>query len=200
MRIALPAPLAASVAALATLAMASAVLGQPASAPAKPTAQAAAVAPTPPMGWNSWDAFGIHIVRGIPKQAVADNLPIGGSAFHAPDAADRAATCPWDDANWGVSDNAAGQAWYDDLIRQYASWGVDFLKVDCISDHPYRPTEIRQIALAIQHSGRDVVLSLSPGPTSVEHHAEVAELAQMWRVSNDIWDIWDSGTREYPIG
>ena len=32
------------------------------------------------------------------------------------------------------------------MLRKYASWGLDFIKVDCISDHPYRPTEIRQIA------------------------------------------------------
>ena len=77
---------------------------------------------------------------------------------------------------------------------------MDFLKVDCIADHPYKASEIRQIHLAIQRSGRDIVLSLSPGPTQLEHHAELAELAQMWHISNDIWDIWDSGNRVYPIG
>jgi hypothetical protein len=128
------------------------------------------------------------------------NAPIEGSNFKAQDAANQSDPCPWDPTSWGIKDNEAGQAWYDSLLRQYAGWGVDFLKVDCIADHPYKPSEIRQIALAIQHSGRDIVLSLSPGPTSVEHHAEVAELAQMWRISNDIWDIWDSGTRDYPIG
>jgi alpha-galactosidase len=144
--------------------------------------------------------FGIHIIRGIPRESVARNAPIDGSNFKAQDTADQNDPCPWDPTSWGIKDNEAGQAWYDSLLRQYAAWGVDFLKVDCIADHPYKPTEIRQIARAIQHSGRDIVLSLSPGPTSVEHHAEVAELAQMWRISNDIWDIWDSGTRDYPIG
>lgn len=144
--------------------------------------------------------FGIHIIRGIPRESVARNSPIEGSSFKAQDAANQNDPCPWDPTSWGIKDNEAGQAWYDSLLRQYAGWGVDFLKVDCIADHPYKPAEIRQIALAIQHSDRDIVLSLSPGPTSVEHHAEVAELAQMWRISNDIWDIWDSGTRDYPIG
>lgn len=144
--------------------------------------------------------FGIHIIRGIPRESVVRNAPIEGSNFKAQDAANQSDPCPWDPTSWGIKDNEAGQAWYDSLLRQYAGWGVDFLKVDCIADHPYKPVEIRQIALAIQHTGRDIVLTLSPGPTSVEHHAEVAELAQMWRISNDIWDIWDSGTREYPIG
>lgn len=142
--------------------------------------------------------FGIHVVRGIPRESVARNLPIEGTDFHARDAADANDACPWDPTSWGIRDNAAGQAWYDSLLRQYARWGVDFLKVDCIADHPYRPSEIRQIALAIQRSGRNIVLSLSPGPTAVEHHAEVAALSQMWRISNDVWDVWEG--RGFPIG
>jgi len=134
--------------------------------------------------------FGIHIVRGIPKAAVEANMPIENSPFHAADAADKAATCPWDDANYGIADNEAGQAYYDSLLRQYAAWGVDFLKVDCISDHPYRPSEIRQIAHAIGTTGRPMVLSLSPGPTNISHAAEVKQYAQMWRIMDDMWDGW----------
>jgi hypothetical protein len=147
--------------------------------------------------------FGIHIVRGIPKQVVKENLPIGGSSFHAVDAADMNDKCPWDEGNWGVADNAAGQAYYDAMLKLYAGWGLDYIKVDCISDHPYRPTEIRQIAEAIKKTGRPIVLSLSPGPTSLEHAAEVAKYAQMWRIADDHWDGWTfqrgPGT-EYPFG
>jgi alpha-galactosidase len=134
--------------------------------------------------------FGIHIVRGIPRQVVAANLPIAGTQFHAADAADTSSPCPWDDGNWGVKDNAAGQAYYDSMIKLYASWGVDFLKVDCISDRPYRPSEIRQVAQAIHKSGRSILLSLSPGPTSIEHAGEVAKYSQMWRIADDHWDGW----------
>lgn len=146
--------------------------------------------------------FGIHIVRGIPKQVVAANLPIAGSEFHAADAADTAATCPWDDANYGVKDNAAGQAYYDSMLRRYAGWGVDFLKVDCIADHPYRPTEIRQIAAAIRKTGRPIVLSLSPGPTNLSHAGDVAQYAQMTRIADDHWDAWavPGKTGEFPFG
>lgn len=144
--------------------------------------------------------FGVHIIRGIPRESVVRNLPIEGTAFRAQDAADQTDPCPWDPTSWGIKDNAAGQAWYDSLLRQYAVWGVDFLKVDCIADHPYKAGEIRQIKQAIQRSGREIVLSLSPGPTQFEHHAEVAGLAQMWRISDDIWDIWDRGDKGWPIG
>ena len=142
--------------------------------------------------------FGIHVIRGIPRESVSRNLPIEGTSFKARDAADVTDACPWDPTSWGIKDNAAGQAWYDSLLHQYAKWGVDFLKVDCIADHPYKGSEIRQIATAIRNSGRDVVLSLSPGPTAIEHQAEVAGLSQMWRMSNDIWDVWQG--RGWPIG
>jgi hypothetical protein len=147
--------------------------------------------------------FGIHIVRGIPRGAVERNTPIAGTNFHAADAADTSDACPWDDGNWGVRDNAAGQAYYDSMIRLYAKWGVDFLKVDCIADHPYKISEIRQIARAIKKTGRPIVLSLSPGPTQLEHANEIARYAQMWRISNDIWDGWQFGNHTpdgYPSG
>jgi len=148
--------------------------------------------------------FGVHIVRGIPRQVVQQNLPIAGSSFRAADAADTGSPCPWDQGNWGVRDNAAGQAYYDSMLKLYASWGLDFIKVDCISDHPYRPTEIRQIAEAIRKTGRPIVLSLSPGPTQIEHAAEVAKYAQMWRITDDHWDGWtfkhNPPTAEFPFG
>jgi len=148
--------------------------------------------------------FGIHIVRGIPRGVVKANLPIAESGFHAEDAADISSPCPWDDGNWGVKDNAAGQAYYDAMLKLYAGWGLDYIKVDCISDHPYKPTEIRQIASAIKKTGRPIVLSLSPGPTLLEHAVEVGKYAQLWRITDDHWDVWSAehapGKSEFPFG
>jgi alpha-galactosidase len=144
--------------------------------------------------------FGIHIVRGIPRASVERNLPIQGSSFHAQDVADQTDVCPWDPTNWGVKNNAAGQAWYDSLLRQYAAWGVDFLKVDCISDHPYKLLEIQMIRRAIDKTGRPILLSLSPGPTALNHAAEVSTLSNMWRIADDHWDVWDSNGKPFPQG
>jgi alpha-galactosidase len=148
--------------------------------------------------------FGLHIVRGIPKQAVDANLPIAGSSYRAADAADTADTCGWDDGTYGVRDNAAGQAYYDSMLAMFAGWGLDFLKVDCIADHPYKASEIRQIAGAIKKTGRPVVLSLSPGPAHLSHAAELRKYAQMWRISNDVWDGWSFAHKhpedDFPMG
>jgi alpha-galactosidase len=148
--------------------------------------------------------FGIHLIRGIPRESVRDNRPIAGSKFTAVDAADTTDVCPWNQDNYGIKDNAAGQAWYDSMIGLYATWGIDYLKVDCIADRPYKITEIKQVASAIKKTGRPIVLSLSPGPTALDHAEEVAKYAQMWRISDDHWDVWSHvakpGEGEFPMG
>lgn len=144
--------------------------------------------------------FGIHIIRGIPKGVVNDNLPVANSTFHAAEAADTSDTCPWNADNYGVRSTPAGQAYYDSVLSLYAKWGVDFLKVDCIADHPYKGEEIRMIADAIRKSGRAIVLSLSPGPTNLSHLEEVAKYSEMWRIADDIWDGWDFPGQRFPNG
>lgn len=144
--------------------------------------------------------FGIHILRGIPKQAVSKNLPIADSTYSAADAAVIPDTCPWNYDNYGIDPTKpAGQAYYDSIVRLYASWGIDFLKVDCVSSRPYKGDEIRSLSEAITKSGRPIVLSLSPGPTPLDKAQEVQKYAQMWRISNDIWDIWHND-EPYPKG
>ena len=134
--------------------------------------------------------FGIHIMRGIPRNAVAANLPIDGSPFHASDAADTADKCPWCPDMYGVKgDTPAGRAYYASLIRLYAQWGVDFIKMDDTS-RPYHTTEIDAVHDAIVASGRPIVYSLSPGETPIVDAAHVAAHANMWRVADDFWDEW----------
>lgn len=133
--------------------------------------------------------FGFHMMRGIPRQAVNAKTPIEGSNFTAADAGNPADKCPWCPDMFGVRAGAAGQAWYDSMFRQYAAWGLDFIKVDDLSQ-PYHPEEIEMIRQAIDKCGRAIVLSTSPGPTPVEKAADIAAHANMWRVSGDFWDEW----------
>jgi len=144
--------------------------------------------------------FGIHILRGIPKQAVEQNLPIAGSSYHAADAADTSDLCPWNYDNYGMDVAKPGaQAYYDSIAQLYAGWGVDLIKVDCISSHPYKGDEIRMLSAALRKTGRPIVLSLSPGAAPLDKVDEMRKYAQMWRISDDIWDLWHS-TVAYPQG
>ncbi len=134
--------------------------------------------------------FGIHIMRGIPRQAVRANLPVFGTDLHAADIADVHSVCPWNSDMYGVDMNSRGaQPYYDSLLKLYASWGVDYIKADDIA----RPAHYREIAslhTAIMRTGRPIVLSLSPGPARVRDLGLFAEYANMWRISDDFWDDW----------
>jgi alpha-galactosidase len=143
--------------------------------------------------------FGIHILQGIPRSAVEKNLPLAGSDFRAADAANTSGTCKWNNDNYDLKDSPAGQAYYDSIARLYASWGVDLIKVDCIASRPYEGSEIRMLSEALRKTGRPIVLSLSPGAAPLEKVNEMRRYAQMWRISNDVWDLWHSDV-EYPQG
>jgi hypothetical protein len=134
--------------------------------------------------------FGIHIMRGIPQNAVKANLPIEGSDFKAADAADTASVCAWCKDMYGVKgDTGAGAAWYDSIFRQYAAWGVDYIKVDDLS-RPYAAAEIKTIHDAINKSGRAIVFSTSPGATPLNQAGHVMANANLWRITDDFWDRW----------
>lgn len=135
--------------------------------------------------------FGIHIIRGIPREAVKQNLRIAHSHFGATEAADTSDTCSWNTDNYGLKNNKAAQDYYDSVADLYAKWGVDYLKVDCIS-RPWKADEIHMMRHALDQSGRPIVLSLSPGPTPIQDADDAVKSAQLWRISNDLWDVWSS--------
>ena len=133
--------------------------------------------------------FGFHYMRGIPRQAVNAKTPIADSNFTAADAGDPRNTCGWCPDMYGVRDNEAGQAWYDAMFKLYASWGLDYIKVDDFSN-PYRQPEIEMVRKAIDKCGRAIVLSTSAGPTPVNKADHVKTHANLWRISGDFWDTW----------
>ncbi|HVU36991.1 MAG TPA: glycoside hydrolase family 27 protein [Opitutales bacterium] len=133
--------------------------------------------------------FGVHMMRGVPRQAVLAKTPIEGSTFTAADAGNPDDKCPWCPDMFGARDNAAAQAWYDAEYRLFAEWGVDFVKVDDLSV-PYHQPEIEMIRHAIDRTGRAIVFSTSPGPTKPEYADNLKMNANMWRISGDFWDRW----------
>ncbi|WP_300116457.1 glycoside hydrolase family 27 protein [Sphingobium sp.] len=136
--------------------------------------------------------FGIHVMRGIPRAAVEANLPILGTGYRAADIADRTSICSWNPDMYGVDMARPGaQAYYDSIFRLYADWGVDFVKMDDMS-RPYdaHAAEVEAAHMAIQATGRPIILSLSPGETPVIRGDHVRKYAQMWRISDDFWDEW----------
>ncbi len=143
--------------------------------------------------------FGIHIMRGIPRQAAHADMPIKNSKFTARQVAHHFSVCSWNTDMYGMKNCEGAQDYYNSIIDMYADWGVDFIKCDdiCVTefrqwDNPYSADyEIEMIRKAIDHCGREIVLSLSPGPAHIENADHLAKNANMWRMTGDFWDRWD---------
>ena len=136
--------------------------------------------------------LGIHVMRGVPRRAVAANTPIVGSTLRASDIADPTNSCEWNPDMVGIDHTVPGaHAYYDSVLALYASWGVDFLKVDDML-WPYQAAEIAAFSAAIERSGRPMQLSLSPGrDLSLTRLPHLREHATMWRICDDLWDRWE---------
>jgi alpha-galactosidase len=138
--------------------------------------------------------FGIHIMRGIPRQAVHANTPILGTPVTARDIAYPNSICPWNTDMYGVDPNKPGaQEYYDSLFALYAEWGVDLVKVDDISAsrlYHIHTGEISMLRQSLDRCGRPMVLSLSPGPAPLEYGEFLSTNANMWRLTDDFWDQW----------
>jgi alpha-galactosidase len=142
--------------------------------------------------------FGLHLMRGIPRQAVdRDNVVILGTeklkegGIHAADIANKRDVCGWNTDMYGVDMTKPGaQEYYDSVFALMASWDLDFVKVDDLSAPRFHGPETEAIRKAIDKTGRKIVLSTSPGATPLSSGPEVEVLANQWRVSNDFWDNW----------
>lgn len=148
--------------------------------------------------------MGIHIMRGIPRQAVRQNTIIKNSEFYARDIADTNSICPWNTDMYGVKVNSVGgQHYYNSIIDLYNEWGIDFIKADDMTAFngnqadKNRLSDITMLSNAIKNHDRNIVLSLSPGPASLNQVDFLKAHAQMWRISDDFWDRWKDIVKQF---
>lgn len=136
--------------------------------------------------------FGIHIMRGIPRQAVYERTKIKGTDKTAADIAKTDSICAWNTDMYGVDPAKPGaKEYYDSIFELYASWGVDFIKCDDIArELPKEESELIMLSDSLKNCGRDMVLSLSPGPALLEKAELYKQVSNMWRITDDFWDNW----------
>ena len=134
--------------------------------------------------------FGIHIMRGVPVIAVDKSLPVEGTDVTAKDIYTENGRGQWlHDMYTIVAGKKGAQEYYNSIFKLYASWGLDFVKVDDLTA-PYHEDEVDMIRSAIDHCGRQIVLSTSPGETPIEDGQHIQQHANMWRTVGDFWDNW----------
>ncbi|MBD3940574.1 glycoside hydrolase family 27 protein [Microbacterium sp. NEAU-LLC] len=136
--------------------------------------------------------LGVHVMRGIPRVAVAADTPVLGTDSTASQITDPTNVCEWNPHYVGLDHtNPAAQAYYDSCVAQFAEWGLDFVKADDML-WPYQVPDIEAYALAVERADREIALSLSPGrDLSAAHLDHLRANATMWRVCDDVWDRWD---------
>ncbi|KAL4193344.1 hypothetical protein AMTRI_Chr06g176400 [Amborella trichopoda] len=148
--------------------------------------------------------FGIHVMRGISTQAVNANTPIldpykesfyeeSGRIWRARDIGLRERACAWMPSGFMSVDTelGAGKAFLRSLYQQYAEWGVDFVKHDCIFGDDLDISEISVVSEILKELSRPILYSLSPGSRATPAMAaEISTLVNMYRITGDDWDTW----------
>ena len=144
--------------------------------------------------------FGIHIMRGIPVVAVNRSLPIKGTSVTAKDIFSPKGQCRWLHDMYTIEPTKQGaQEYYNSILELYASWGLDFIKVDDLSSPIYFKEEVEMIRKAIDRTGRKIVFSTSPGETPIDKAPHVQANANMWRTVGDFWDSWEQLKEHFDV-
>ncbi|KAL5175581.1 Alpha-galactosidase [Glycine soja] len=157
--------------------------------------------------------FGIHVMRGISTQAVNANTPIlditkggayqeSGRVWHAKDIAMPERACAWMPHGF-MSVNTklgAGRAFLKSLYEQYAAWGVDLVKHDCVFGDDLDLNEISYVSEVLSVLNRPIVYSLSPGTSVTPAMAkDVSGLVNMYRITGDDWDKWEDVKAHFDV-
>ena len=148
--------------------------------------------------------FGLHLMRGIPIQAVQQNTAIEGTSYRARDIALHVDQCPWYRGFCSIdTEHPGAQHYYDSVARRFSEWGVDFVKADDMS-HPSEPLQSRQrmreseaLSIALQKTQHPMILSLSPGGVDNSRTNALRRIGHMWRISADLWDSWEALKRQF---
>ncbi|KAK7372590.1 hypothetical protein VNO80_05975 [Phaseolus coccineus] len=148
--------------------------------------------------------FGIHLMAGISTQAFNNNTPIldtitgqpymeSGRVWYAKDIGLPSRACKWMDKGFMAinTTTGAGKAFLRSIYELYASWGVDFVKLDCVFGEDLDLGEITTVSEILNGFRNPIVFSLSPGVNATPQMAKrVISLVNIYRVTKDDWDKW----------
>ena len=141
--------------------------------------------------------FGIYVTPGISKQAVAKNTKILGTKFTADDIATKTRQNNYNCGGMvGINYAKPGaQAFVNSTVDQFARWGVDYIKLDGITDH--NKADIRAWSQAIRHSRRPMQLDVTEGSYTTALGPTLDKYATQWEYSADIENYGGKGLTNY---
>ena len=194
------------------------------------------LAPTPPMGWNSWNKFACNVsdelIRGMADALVKSGMKDAGYQYVVIDdcwqvSRDGAGNIVADaqrfphgikgladyihstGLKFGIYSDAGSKTCagrpgslgheYQDA-RQYAAWGVDYLKYDwCNTTTQDAPAAYALMRAALDATGRPIVLSICEWGKAQPWLWGKRVGGNLWRATGDIQDRWE-GKKEWSPG
>jgi hypothetical protein len=145
--------------------------------------------------------FGIYITPGISQQAVAANTKIEGTSYTADQIAEPSAR----QNNYncggmvGIDYRKPGaQAYTNSWADLLASWGVDYVKFDGITNQ--NTADIKAWSQALRQTGRPMVLNITQGSYTTAIAPTLMKYANQWEFAPDI-ECYDceQGDDSYPL-
>jgi len=130
--------------------------------------------------------FGLYVTPGIPKAAVDRNTPIEGTPYHAADIADTTRKeISYNFGNMYYIDYSkpGAQEYIDSWAKLFASYGVDFLKIDGVGE--WDIPDIEAWSKALGKTGRMIHLGLS-NSLNINYASTWQQLAKGWRTQGDV--------------
>ena len=142
--------------------------------------------------------FGLYVTPGISDQAVADKSPIAGTSYTANEIADGVSENNYNCGGMqGIDFSKPGaQAFINSWADEFASWGVDYLKLDGVGS--FDTADVQAWSTALNQSGRPILLELS-NSLNINDGTTWSALANSWRTGGDVECYCGSNGSSYPL-
>lgn len=142
--------------------------------------------------------FGIYVTPGISRQAVSENTPILGTSYTADEIATTTSENNYNCGGMaGINYRARGaQDFINSWADEFASWGVDYVKLDGVGEDDIGDVEAWSAAL--KQTGRPIHLELS-NSLGIADAATWAEYSDGWRTGADIECYCGPDSSSYPL-
>lgn len=131
--------------------------------------------------------FGIYVTPGISKRALMAHSKIEGTPYTVNDIAEPRIKATNYNCGGMVDINfnkPAAQRYIDSWADRFASWGIDFVKLDGVGNGDVG--EIKAWAKAIKQSGRPMVLDVTEGTFTTAIAPVLTHYANQWEMAPDI--------------